>query len=229
VSRLVLVRHGESEWNAERRVQGQSGTGLTDQGREQAERTGQLLAEVYPGAVLVASDLRRTWETAAPLARRLGRAPRFERGLRERHFGWWTGLLASEIGERDPDRWKRWHAGEDVIGEVGGEDARTLVGRVVTSVRRLLAGAAGRPVVCVTHGGPVWHGTRALLGLGDRVLGGVANCGVTEIDLELDEGGAWLVSWNQVAHLPVALRMVERAVDGKPAGAGDQEGPPVGT
>ncbi len=216
MSRLVLVRHGESEWNVERRIQGQSGTGLTERGREQARQTSELLVSSYPDALLATSDLRRCLESAARLEELLGRGARSEPGLRERHFGEWTGRLSLEVAEEDAERWKRWRAGEDVVGEVGGEDTPTLARRAVATFRRLLEEAAGRAVICVTHGGPVWHGTQALLGLEDRVLGGVANGSITEIDV--DHEASRLVSWNQVVHLPLKLRMVKRAAAGAPFG-----------
>lgn len=225
MTRLVLIRHGESEWNAVRRVQGQSGTGLSERGRRQAERTACLAVEAYRGAILVASDLQRCRETVEPFADVFEADVELHEGLRERHFGDWTGMLATEIAEQDPDRWRRWKAGEDVVAEVGGEDTPTLVSRVTETIRGLIDRADGRPVVCVTHGGPVWHGTQTLLGLDERVLGGVANCGVTELDVDGDLGTR-LVSWNQVAHLPPDLRLGQSR-GGRPSD--DQEGPPVGT
>lgn len=203
--RVVLIRHGESEWNVERRIQGQSGPGLTERGRQQAERTGAVIADAYPDALLVSSDLQRCRETVAPVAAALDAEPDYEPALRERHFGAWTGRLGTEVAAEDRARWLRWRDGEDVIAEVGGEDSTTLVARVVAAVRRLLIAADGRPLVCVTHGGPTWHGTAALIGVRDGVLGGVANGSITEVELDGDDGR--LIAWNQVAHLPLALRV----------------------
>ncbi|MDP8931925.1 MAG: histidine phosphatase family protein [Actinomycetota bacterium] len=216
MSRLVLVRHGESEWNVERRIQGQSGPGLTRRGREQAQQTAELLAAAYPDALLATSDLQRCLESVAPFEELLGREAKTDPGLRERHFGEWTGRLNVDVAEEDPERWKRWRAGEDVFEEMGGEDSATLARRAVTTIRRLLDEAAGRPVICMTHGGPVWHGAHALLRLPDRVLGGVANGSVTEINVE--SVASRLISWNQVVHLPLELRMVKRAAGGPPTG-----------
>jgi broad specificity phosphatase PhoE len=206
VGRIVLVRHGESTWNVERRIQGQSGAGLTEQGREQAQRTASVLADTYPDAVLVSSDLARCRETAELVAARTGQSVSYEPGLRERDFGSWTGRLALEIQSEDADVWSRWRDGEDVIAEIGGEDTPTLVARVLQAVRRGVEAVDGAPVVCITHGGPILHGTHAMLGLERRVFGGVANCSITE--LEVDGGSVRLVSWNQVSHLPRRLRML---------------------
>lgn len=222
--RIVLVRHGESTWNVERRIQGQSGTGLTARGLQQARRTADLLADAYRGALVASSDLQRCSETVTPIAAALGAAARPDRGLRERHFGGWTGLLAEEVAREDAGRWERWRAGEDVVGEVGGETTPELVARVVGALRRLVDEASGRPLVCVTHGGPIYHGTHALLGVEQHVLGGVANASVTELEVGEE---VRLVSWNQVAHLPAELRVLLRAADGAPGR--DREPPPVGT
>ena len=220
MTRLVLVRHGESAWNAERRIQGQGGTGLSEFGAVQAGATADALLRLYPDAQLVSSDLQRCLETARPLCDRLGVEALLEPGLRERHFGAWSGLLVTEVAERDPQRWQRWRDGEDVVAEIGGEDTPTLVARVLATLERLAASAAA-PVVCVTHGGPVWHGTHALLGV-SPILGGVGNCSITE--LEVDAAGTRLISWNQVAHLPAPpLASLTGTVRSEP------DAPPMGT
>lgn len=204
MSRLYLVRHGESVWNQQAIVQGQDGPGLTDRGHEQARRLGTWLRdEVTDDVAFVASDLDRCRETAAPFAATLGRDPELDVSLRERHFGSWQGLHRDELARRDPDRWRRFRAREDVIAEVGGESTPDLVDRVLPTLRRL---AAANPVtVVVTHGGPVWHGVHALLDVEDGVLGYVANAGVTIVDLHGDDT-AHLLTWNQVGHLPYDLR-----------------------
>lgn len=202
---LVLVRHGQSLWNVERRVQGQSGSGLSSVGREQAARTAAAVALAHPDAVLWASDLERCVETAAPFVEALGVEPTFEPGLRERDFADWSGRLVSEIAEGWPDLYDRWRAGEDVVGEVGGETSDALAVRVATTLHRLLdASDPERTVVCVTHGGPVWYGTHQLVGLPRGSLGAVGNASITR--LEIAGTAARLGSWNEVSHLPPQLR-----------------------
>ena len=210
---LVLVRHGESTWNVERRVQGQGGGGLSALGHRQAQHTAGVLAALYPDALLVSSDLERCVQTAGYLADVLGREPQIEVGLRERDFGDWSGRLATELATQETERWERWRHGEDVVGEVGGEDRTALTDRVLPTLRRLAA-QTDDACICVTHGGPIWHGARALLHLTEHALGGVANCSVTE--LELTMGHTRLLGWNQLTHLPPELRMVEPATGGTP-------------
>ena len=203
MSRLYLVRHGESVWNQDGIVQGQAGPGLTERGHEQAAHLGRWLADEVDGDVaFVSSDLVRCRETAAPFAALLDRDPATDETLRERHFGTWQGLSRTELEAREPDLWRRFRAREDVVGEAGGESTDALNARVVPTLRAL---AAAAPVtVVVTHGGPVWHGTHALLGVDEGVLGFVSNAGVTVLDVE--EHHTSLLAWNQVGHLPPALR-----------------------
>lgn len=214
--RLVLVRHAETTWNAEGRIQGHAGSPLSERGRAQAERLGAALAERHPAARLVASDLERTLATAAPYAAALGVAPEPDPGLRERAFGDWEGRTRDEVAAGDPGRWARWREGDDtVVGEVGGETAEVLVERVVAALDRWLATIDdGEVLVAVTHGGPIWFGLHALLDLGAGRLGGVDNASLTELTVDaapagtvgVAGAGTVLERWNEVGHLPPALR-----------------------
>lgn len=201
MKRLVLVRHGQSEWNAERRVQGQSGTGLSRLGAVQAVTTAEWLADAYPDARLVSSDLQRCKETMAPLAELLGREVQYDEAVRERSFGRWEGLLLTEIEAYDEERWARWCTGEDVLDEVDGESGEALSARTEAAFRSHAAELLDDgTVIVVTHGGPIWHGTTALLDVPFGTLGGVANTSITIIGF--DGVRAWLEAWNQTAHLP---------------------------
>lgn len=217
---VLLVRHGQSHWNVERRIQGQDGTGLTDRGHAQVAATAAFVAEELPGARVVTSDLQRCLETVAPLAQATGTDPVHDPGLRERHFGRWQGLLVDEVAEAEPDVFARWGRGEDVVPEVGGESSEQLAERVVATVRRHLAEVPdGGALVCVTHGGPVHHGTARLLAVPSRTFGGVANAGLTRFGVNGER--VWLDAWNSVGHLPLALRTTTGAVQGR-------RPPPVG-
>lgn len=203
MGRLLLVRHGQSRWNAAAIVQGQDGPGLSDVGHAQAAHVGRWLAEeVDEDVAFVSSDLVRCRETAAPFAAALGRDPVVDERLRERHFGSWQGRARADIEREDPALWTRFAAREDVVAQAGGESTPQLVDRVLPALRE--HAAAARTTVVVTHGGPVWHGTHALLGAPEPTLGPVSNASVTVLDVHHD--GAWLLAWNQVGHLPVDER-----------------------
>ena len=227
--RLVLLRHGESAWNAEGRIQGQRCEGLSALGREQAQVAAVALAAAHPEASLVSSDLARCLETCEPLAERLRAEPIIDQRLRERSFGAWEGRLRAEVARDDAEHWARWLGGEDVVREVGGESAGELADRIEPVWRELLERTPDQGVtIAVTHGGPVWHGVHRLLGLRPGTLGGVSNASVTElIAWEAGVGpgaraaAVVLDRWNETGHLPVELR-----TDWRPRAVSDA--PPVG-
>ena len=107
MTELILVRHGETLWNRERRMQGQTDTPLSAIGRAQAQAVGQRLAR-HPFVALYSSDLTRAWDTAAAIARASGREVRREPALRERTFGVFEGLTYEEMAQRYPDEHARF-------------------------------------------------------------------------------------------------------------------------
>jgi broad specificity phosphatase PhoE len=209
VRRLVLVRHGESVWNVEKRVQGQECRGLTADGHVQARRTGALLATWLGEAAVVSSDLGRCVDTAAPIAAALGVDPVVDAALRERSFGRWEGMTRDELEQDDSGRYLRWRAGEDVIAEVGGESDATLRERSARAFAALLDGAAQESgtVVAVTHGGTIWYGIHELLRINGYRLGAVQNASVTELVIGtrgpagLDPALPQLARFNETSHL----------------------------
>ena len=207
--RLVLVRHGESVWNVEHRVQGQTCRGLTAHGRVQAERTADLLSSWLGEAAVVSSDLGRCVDTAAPIGEALGVAPVTDAALRERSFGRWEGLDREGLEADDADRYARWRAGEDVIAEVGGESDAVLRERASRAFASLLDAAREEAdtVVAVTHGGTIWYGVHELLRITGYRLGAVHNASVTELVLGgrgpagLDPALPHLARFNETGHL----------------------------
>ena len=229
---LLLVRHGESRWNAEGRIQGQRCPGLSARGHAQAE----ALSEAYrghldalgassPDAVrVVSSDLQRARETAAPLATALGLEVGTDPRLRERAFGTWEGRSHAELAVEEPERWQRWTAGGDVMGEIGAETAEQLAARVAPALSQLhRATPEGGCCVVVSHGGSIWHGLHRLLSLPPRSLGPVGNASVAELLLLTEddrsrlapparavaaqpEARPVLARFNDLGHLPEGLR-----------------------
>jgi len=178
-----LVRHGESVWNAARRVQGQSALApsLTELGRAQARTAAELLSELAPRARLVlSSDLARARETALIVAACMGLPLRCDPGLREQHLGELEGRHLAEEREGVTI--------EDTVDGLwldaarrppGGESVRDLHSRVHATLARLAAELAAIEVVVVTHGGPIRVATRASADiLGRRP---VANASVTTL------------------------------------------------
>ncbi|MEV6370482.1 histidine phosphatase family protein [Micromonospora musae] len=182
MTRLIVWRHGNTDWNAADRVQGQTDVPLNDLGREQARASAPLLAALRPD-VIVASDLSRAADTAAALAAVTGLPVTGDARLRERHFGRWQGLTLTEVAERFPDEYARWRAGDpDPGAEI--ETLGDLGERVGAALRAAAAAAAGGTVVVATHGGGARQGVGHLLGWDAAILrtvGSLQNCHWTEL------------------------------------------------
>ena len=151
-ARLVLVRHGQSTWNATRRWQGHSDPPLSPLGREQALRAARALSGEIVDA-LYASDLRRALETARIVGEPLGLEPRSDPRLRELDVGAWGGLTREEIAARWPEALGRFDRREPDARPVGGETRAELARRVHEALDELAARHAGATLLIVAHGG----------------------------------------------------------------------------
>jgi broad specificity phosphatase PhoE len=159
LTELLLVRHGETDWNRDRRFQGHADPPLNEAGREQAK----ALAEELGGegiAVVYTSDLARARETAEIVATNIGAHVVPLRELREIDVGEWQGLTWAEIEERYPDGARRWH--EHGSGWEAGETYDQLGERVVGALRRIASDHPAERVLVVGHGGTI-RATRAFL------------------------------------------------------------------
>jgi glucosyl-3-phosphoglycerate phosphatase len=197
--RLVLWRHGQTVWNAERRFQGQSDIPLDETGQAQAERAARLLAALRPD-LIVSSDLSRAAQTAAPLGRLTGLEVTLDKDLRERHGGRWEGLSDTEIRTRYPAEHATWTPPD-------GEPSAVVADRVAGALHRIAEAALARGddpprpprestirkagaengkqsaepglAVVVSHGAALRLGMSRLLGMPDElfgVLGPLSNC-----------------------------------------------------
>jgi probable phosphoglycerate mutase len=149
---LLLARHGETDWNRDRRWQGHAPTGLNDTGRGQAKALARELAARPPEAVY-SSDLPRSRETAEIVAAELGLPVRLDPRLREVDVGEWSGLTWGEVESRFPDGAARRLAGG--TGWENGEAFEAMSARVVAALGEIAAGHEGGRVLVVTHGGPI--------------------------------------------------------------------------
>lgn len=205
-TRLLLVRHGETDDNRNLVFQGQLGVGLNALGRDQASRLAARLAPAAERpAVLYTSDLDRARETAEILGAALGLEPTRDPDLREVYLGAWQGLSYAEIAERFPDEWAAWRAGKD-IRRGGGETYAELGERVARSMARIASAHPGATSLVVSHGAALKSFVARVLGLsseGMRAFRVQANTGVTVV--ERDEGAWRLLVWNDEAHLHDAV------------------------
>jgi broad specificity phosphatase PhoE len=171
VTTILLVRHGETDWNVERRVQGHTDQPLNETGRVQA----RALADDLAGEeidVVYSSDLIRAHETARIVAERRGLDVTAIPELRERDFGTWEGLTDDDIFTRFPDaRHRAW-------GDA--ETKEQMAARVLEALRRISAAHGNGRVLVVTHGGPL----RAVLThCGVDGVGRIANCQLARVEV----------------------------------------------
>jgi phosphoserine phosphatase len=189
VTELLLVRHGETDWNRERRFQGHADQPLNEAGRAQARELAELLASERIDAVYT-SDLRRARETAEILASRLDAEVVALRELREIDVGSWQGLSWPEIEERHPVGVERWH--RDGHGWDGGETHVELGERIVRALEDIAARHPGQRVLVVGHGGTVRSARAFVEGVSvvesRRRTPGIGNCEVFRV---VTESGTW--------------------------------------
>jgi probable phosphoglycerate mutase len=201
---LLLIRHGETAWNAERRLQGHLDIALNSEGERQARLLGAVLADERIDAI-VASDLLRARQTAEAVSRVHGLPVQLDRALRERCYGGFEGLLYAEIAQRFPAEFAAWQA-RDVdaglpAGANRGETFRQFYGRVTQAVARWADAHPGKTLALVAHGGVLECAYRAALGMpldSPRDFK-VHNASVNRFTVE--GGVLTLQSWGEVGHL----------------------------
>ncbi len=205
LTRLCLVRHGETEWNAERRIQGQIDIGLNETGVLQAEAAGRWLKSAAVSA-LYSSDLQRAWTTAHCIGQALGLAPQAVPELRERHYGLFQGQTYDQASLRYPDGYRLFESRDPDYAFENGESLRTMFARVTAALQTIAAHHAGQNVVVVLHGGVLDIANRFVRGnsLETRRDFLIPNAGLNWIACR---DGRWTIeSWGETAHLePGAL------------------------
>jgi len=205
---ILLIRHGETAWNAERRLQGHLDIPLNPEGERQAGLLAAALAAA-PLDVLVSSDLMRARQTAQAIADLRGMPLRIEPGLRERCYGGFEGLLYSEIEERFSREFAAWQA-RDVDaalppGANRGETFRAFFERATGAILALGAAHPGKTLALVAHGGVLECAYRLARGLPLETPRDfkVFNASVNRFVLE--DGKLALQSWGEVQHLRPAV------------------------
>ena len=199
--RILLIRHGETAWNAEKRLQGQTDITLDTAGLAQAEAAARWLSG-QPVAAIYSSDLQRAQQTAAGIAVALGLSPVLLPAMRERRYGLFEGLTYTEARSRHPALYHSFEMREpDFALPEGGESLRQLHQRVTAGLAEIVDRHPGQLVVLVTHGG--------VLDIVNRFVRGtplelprdflIPNAGINNITYCK---GRWeLESWAETAHL----------------------------
>jgi probable phosphoglycerate mutase len=199
-----MVRHGETAWNAEGRVQGQLDIPLNDVGRAQARATAEALAG-HDFTAIYCSDLMRVRQTAEPSAKRLALPVSYMAELRERHYGMFETLTYVEVREKFPEQYARFRDKDPDFDFEGGETLRGFNERSLKAVTGLIERHAGEQILVFTHGGVlemVYRHARAV-GLSSPRDFEIPNAGINWFEVTAEEWKVW--TWAEIAHLEAAL------------------------
>jgi probable phosphoglycerate mutase len=214
-TRVLAIRHGQTAWNADQRIQGQLDIGLNEVGRWQAGRLPVGVADEALAAVY-ASDLSRAFDTARPLAAAHGLAIVAEPALRERAFGVFEGLSFTEVEQRWPEQSLRWRKRDPQFGAAGGgETLLEFYARATACAERLAARHPGQTIALVTHGGVLdcLYRLAARAELQAPRTWQLGNASINR--LLYSDGGFVLIGWSDTTHLDEPVPTDDRAIDAR--------------
>jgi probable phosphoglycerate mutase len=199
-TRVLAIRHGETDWNVEGRIQGQLDIPLNPTGLWQAQRVAGALADEAIDAIY-ASDLLRARQTARAIAGSLGLPVLDDPGLRERGFGEFEGVSFAEIAERWPEQARRWRSRDPSFGPPGGETLDEFFGRSIATATRLAARHPGQTIALVAHGGVMdcLYRAAARLALDAPRTWQLGNASVNR--LLYSPQGFTMIGWSDTHHL----------------------------
>ena len=203
-TRLCIVRHGETAWNAEHRVQGQLDIPLNNIGLRQAQAVGRALKDERFDAIY-SSDLVRARQTADPIANILSMKILLEKDLRERHYGIFERLTYAEVKIRYPEDYARFEARDPEYAFRTGESLKDFYARSIAVVSRIAEANHGKNVLVFTHGGVLDMLYRHITDLSvsaERNFG-IPNAGLNRV--EISAAGWQVRAWADIGHLDGAL------------------------
>jgi broad specificity phosphatase PhoE len=204
MTRIVLVRHGQTAWNREARFRGQADVELDEFGLMQAEATGRYVAVRWPGTAVYASPLRRTMQTAEAVASAQRLAAQPMAGLIDISFGEWQGCAVDEVERRDPDLLRAWWEAPHTVRFPGGESLEIVRSRAVAALDEVVAHHPGETVALVSHTVVNRVLLCAVLGWGNDRFWRLhqETCAVNVFDVE-EDGAFTIVLLNDISHLQV--------------------------
>ena len=216
VTRVIAIRHGETDWNVSARIQGQVDIALNAMGHWQARRLAHGLEGEEIDAIY-SSDLRRAWQTAQALALGTRRTVHADSGLRERRFGVFEGLSFAEIAQRWPDQSERWRRRDADFGAAGGEVLGDFYERCIATLTRLAQAHPGQTIAIIAHGGVLDCLYRAASHLALDAPRGwkLGNAAINR--LLYSSQGFTRLAWNDTRHLDGESRDDGRPTDPVPA------------
>ena len=201
MTEIIIIRHGETEWNKTGRFQGHSDVPLSAEGRAQAAALGKNLVVDHVDAIY-ASDLTRAMETAAPLAQRFGLEVISDPLLRELNFGSWEGRNFNDVNAENPDAMKTFYNDPERVNIPDSEPFPEFQRRVAGRVREIVAQERGKRIVIVSHGASIRILFADILSMPIRSIWHVSqlNTAVNKVRFE-DNGFAVVTLMNDTSHL----------------------------
>ena len=211
-TRILAMRHGETAWNVDGRIQGQLDVPLNEMGRWQVHRLALAVADEDIAAVY-SSDLLRAMETAQAVSRGCGSPVVTDQGLRERGFGEFEGLSYAQINARWPEMAERWRRRDPTFGAPGGETLNAFYARAIATATRLAALHPGQTIALVSHGGVMDCLYRAAthIALDAPRSWQLGNAAINR--LLYTPQGFTLVGWSDTGHLDDAAQDAHADVD----------------
>ena len=201
MTEIIIIRHGETEWNKTGRFQGHSDVPLSAEGRTQAAALGKNLVVDHVDAIY-ASDLTRAMETAAPLAQRFGLEVISDPLLRELNFGAWEGRNFNDVNAENPNAMKNFYTDPEQADIPESEPFPEFQRRVAGRVREIVAQERGKRIVIVSHGASIRILFADILSMPIRSIWHLSqlNTAVNKIRFE-DDGFAVVTLMNDTSHL----------------------------
>ena len=202
MTRIVLIRHGQTVWNREARFRGQADVELDAFGHRQAEATGRYVAARWPVVAVYASPMRRAMQTAAAVARAHGLAAQPLEGLMDIDFGEWQGQLATDMERQYPELYRIWWQAPQDMHFPGGEGLDDVRSRLVAALDEVVARHPGQTAALVSHTVANRVLLCAVLGLGNDHFWrlGQDTCAVNVFDVD-EDGTCTVVLLNDTSHL----------------------------
>ncbi|MFM6922335.1 MAG: histidine phosphatase family protein [Polynucleobacter victoriensis] len=212
MAKIYLIRHGETTWNREKRLQGHLDIGLNERGYWQADRIGEYLADKSIAAV-ISSDLSRAVDTAKAVAKHHGLNLQYDAGLRERHYGLMQGLSHEEIAQKHPRNHLAWKNREVDFEPESGESLRQFYDRVIHSATHWASQYDGQDIVIVAHGGVLDCLNRAAT---NKTLAQARDFEILNASLNTlsyKNGRFELIQWGDVSHLESSTGQLNKSLD----------------
>ncbi len=203
MARIILVRHGQTEWNRVERFRGRADVPLDEIGLAQAEATGRRVAQEWQPAAVYSSPLVRAVKTAEAIARHFNLPVQIHAGIADIDYGEWQGLTPDEVKERWPEMHHTWHNMPHLAHIPGGETLGDLRARGMAAMDELATRHAGETIVMVGHTVINRIILLGVLGLGNDRFWRLRQdtCAINVLEVDVPAGSYTLVSLNDTCHL----------------------------